>query len=1186
MSQQADASNPPHSMVIQADSSSASPRPSLRETDGGTHRRKDTEMDEGRVSRELEGSTLGSSSRDGERGARAQRRMQSSSFMLDSAFIPKSKGLRASHQQRHRPRRSEPDHREKRGASETENTGSRKKSRFPWNRQKRSFEQSPSEPVETEPGTSREDPLSSNTPRVEEHHEPEFQGETSRGSIGLDQDSIQIVNLALDLSESRKRGSVGRSGSHRISGGSWTVPPRQTSVHYAGSHMPTTVGGDRGRSQAHRSLDYSQPPDSTAQRPSTNAPWSVSNLLPDTVDDAALPHDISESTLARVEKARSHFELFGEYLRLLPSLPPLRHNASHTSSKGHSASSRTYNPLQTIRNRKLRYREKCPINVEAEGWYDVPAVHEWVNTVGQQYSQRPHGPLECLNLPRFQSGHSSNQSEPDDMDLFAVSSPDSVGRGRRSSSAKARRPRFDWIVSPAELLADAVWVEDGLNKSKLVDREGNNVFPNPTELISLDANLGASRRASLSGKRVSLDVPSRASASDYHPRISSDYKGIGRGRPRHRPESPPSAVHSSSASAKDMKFKQRYPRIRSRSSSSVSMGPGFSQRSEFSSPLSTKMVDSNDPTAEPTQDVDSPLSRPKKNSAWASYEDKQRTSLSSAASVDGRRNRMSSDAIGNSAPNSPLYPGFFPSIAANLSPPSSRSPSPTKKPFPRKTVARHERGKSKHRFMEARERDRDSLDSEHLRKRSAPNPPDVPDRPGKLEPSPLPDQVSSSYQDDQAGDEPPTGRNSGQHESKLRGIFKGRGKIAEIVGNEVSKVGDFIMKKDHQAHSRQSSLAASATSDDVDAEAASNNNRGSGPKNFLRRLPTLSDDSGRLSRREMEKEAPKTHTSPFASSNGNEEQRGLSDFESPPASMSVSRDRDTNEPPRETDNTPAAQHGKSDAYMNENFGPPLRITQEHNRKKPVIRDTSAPLVHPPVTGLAQAEATPPQSANEKRPTLSGSWTISERSIPTLSDMGIPQKREIERTRALLLSSGIKAREITRRAETVRDPPPEFLQKTVDPDSTLLRVTRLEEYDLAAQNLRGRFEKSQIQFQQSMDRFPMETASPLKSQLNDLDDLVGRSLAPRVRAVASDAEGLSIQLNTTSTLALKQLSDTLDKGVRKRRRRLRWVRRAGFVVLEWTLVGMLWWVWLIVMAFKLLRGVFRGAISGVRWVLWL
>lgn len=969
-----------------------------------------------------------------------------------------------------------------------------------------------------------------------------------------------------------------------------------------GRHLFTTrtvicqlqLEGDRSRPQPHHSIDYSQPLDSTAQRPSLNEPWSVSNLLPNTADDTSLPHDISESTLARVAKARSHFELFGECLRLLPSLPPLRHNASHASSKGNSASSRTYNPLQTIRNRKLRYREKCPINVEAEGWYDVPAVHEWVNTVGQQYSQRPHDPLECLNLPRFQPGHPPSQGEPNDVDLFAAASPpDSVKRGRRSSSAKARRPRFDWIVSPAELLADAVWVEDGLNKSKMVDREGNNLYPDPTELTSSDANFGSSRRASLSGKRVSLDVPSRASASDSHPRMSSDYKGIGRGRPRHRPESPSSVIHSSSASAKDMKFRQRRSKIRSRSSSSVSMGAELSQRSGFSSPLSTKL---NDPKAMAAQDVDSPLYRPKKNSTWASYEDRRRASLSSAASVDDPRNRMSLDAMGSTAPNSPLYPGFFPSIAANLSPPSSRSPSPTKKPFPRRIVARHERGKSKHRSMEARERGRDSLDSEYLRKRSAPGSSDAPDRSGKLEPSPLPDQVSSSYQDDQTGDEPPAGRNSGQHESKLRGIFKGRGKIAEIVGNEVSKVGDFILKKDHPAHSRQSSFAASATSDDVDAEAANNNNnnRSSGPRNFLRRLPTVSDDSGRLSRREMEKDVSKTRTSTFTSSNGHDEQRGLSDFESPRASMSVTRGRDTNEPQREAYGTTAARQDKSDAdesvgVSNETFdvGPPLRISKEQNRKKPNTRDPSAPfnLEHPPVTGLAQAEATP-QSANEKRPTLSGSWTISERSIPTLSDMGIPQKREIERTRALLLSSGIKAREITRRAETVRDPPPEFLQQTVDTDSPIPRVTRLQEYDLAAQNLRGRFQKSQVQFQQSMDRFPMETASPLKSQLNHLDDLVSRSLAPRVRAVASDAEGLSIQLNTTSTLALKQLSDTLDKGVRKRRRRLRWVRRAGFVMLEWALVGMLWWVWLIVMAFKLLRGVFRGAISGIRWVLWL
>ena len=99
-------------------------------------------------------------------------------------------------------------------------------------------------------------------------------------------------------------------------------------------------------------------------------------------------------------------------------------------------------------------------------------------------------------------------------------------------------------------------------------------------------------------------------------------------------------------------------------------------------------------------------------------------------------------------------------------------------------------------------------------------------------------------------------------------------------------------------------------------------------------------------------------------------------------------------------------------------------------------------------------------------------------------------------------------------------------------------------------------------------------------------MVNKSLNTRVRAATEEAENLSMQLNTTSTLAVKQLSDTLEHGLRKRHRRLRWLRRTGFMMLEWALVGLLWWVWLIVVAFKLSRKLLYGMASGVRWILWL
>ncbi|XHG00765.1 hypothetical protein AWENTII_004186 [Aspergillus wentii] len=1159
-------------------------------SDGRTDRRADLQMNEGRASGELEGSTLGSSSRDGAQN-HPRRAPSSSGFLLDSSFMPRSsRSFRAGH----RPRRSEPaDRKEKRGAPEPDIAAPKKKSRFPWSRHRNSqgenasvtgtagseaFQQSPSSP--------------SDVYQQRDSHEAETT-DADPAEIGLDKDSLQIVNLALNLSDSRKRNSLGRSASHRVSG-RWAASG-PSSVPYV---APAAVGSVGQRApQAHRSLD------DPGARPGLNEPTSVLNLLPNTAGNDALSYEFSDSTLARAEKARRHFELFSEYLRLLPSLPPLKQRAIDTASAAPSGQSnrahshRVYNPLQSIRNRKVRFREKRPINTEAEGWDDVRKVHEWINNVEGQYSHHTHSPFECLSLPTFQLGETPTSPRgSEDVEMFAGSPPSSLRRVSRTGSVKARRPRFDWAIPPAELLCDAAWTEDPQNKSKIVDKDGNHLYPDPGDLVSPDVNPQTGQNLA---NRDSVDTgqpASHTSFSDSQHGASKVSKNVSRGRQLYRYSSPSNAVPSSSVSTKDTDFGRHKTRKRSISSSNMSIAddrhsydkdsrsywnshmdsPQFSGKHRLPSPHASR---AKGPSPLPEEDNDDdPNQMPAQSSGPSSYRsgwakhDEKRASMSSVASYeDPSIPRMSLDAMDSTAPNSPAaHPGYFPSIAVNLSPPSSRSPSPSKRAFPRKIVHRHERNKSKHRTKESRDRVEDSpLDNEALRKHLPLGLSDTSDRVGKLEPSPIPDRVSS-YQEDQPTHEASKG--SSQQESKLRGIFKGPGKIAGKVGNEVSKMGDYIKKKDHQPHSRQSSFASSVSSD----SSLTDDNE-----------DVKGDAKGDKSRSRKDTEKPVT--------------KGpgqLPAFTSP--SRQHGRESETNSPrghEKDSQDTSATPRNKLDTYTldkhagGSGIGGALHNLRGHH-KKHQIKDPSVPfsLTNPPVTGLAQARASPVPLSRQKRPTLSGTtsrtWSISDRSITTLADSGIPDKREVERPRALLLSSGIKAREITRRAESVRSPPPEFLRSSLGPNTSIPRVTRLYEFDLAAQSLVQRFEKSHYLFHQSMNRFPTETSSPLKSQLSSLEALVEQSLTPRAQAAAADAEQLSVHLNTTSTLAVKQLSDTLDKGLRRRRRRLRWLRRTGFVMLEWALVGMLWWVWLIVMAFKLLRGVFRGAISGIRWVFWL
>lgn len=1182
-------------------------RPQYQRSNGGSYGRRAIPPSDGRASGELEGSTLGSSSRDGDRRTPNQRRSQSSGgFLLDS--LPRSNSIRISS---HRSRPSDAPN-ERRNSPDPGIVVPKKRSRFPWNRHKNSASESAAAAATPTPAVIQQ--TSTPPPDDQRSHtsstaEPSAH-DTQRTTTGLDRDSLQIVNLALNLNESRRRNASGlpltSSGRRPLSVSQPIAPP----VDLRG---PSSRGNRVSYDYSQRNYNqFSEEGPRVAQQ-SGQSP--VVEYLPATVVNDNRAYEFSDSTLARAERARRHFDLFHEYLRLLPLLPPLRNgptagDADSSSISGHkSAANRGYNPLQMIRNRRIRYREKCPIHAEAEGWLDTGKVHDWISAIEEQYNLNDYDETQSIKLPSFKSGQSHmSQGDPEDLELLAASPPSSLRRVSRTNSAKAPRLRLDWKISPAELIADVAWIEDLSNKAKIVDKDGNKIYPDPGELSLIDpeTEFAAAQKEHLSvdvGHSADDGPPSRnTSVSSSHPARAPEFKSLSRGRHRHRFQSHTQGLRSRSASSSRKRSRWDKMKMRSGSISSESSADGRRSvdqkhpslehsRRDLERLLHGSLAESSESRKSRKKssapgavhaDRDNPAQTPSNNTK-AKYA-ARKASFSSAGSMEDRSNqRMSLEGMDSSVPNSPAQPSYFPSIAVNLSPPSSRSPSPAKKGLRHKIASRHERSKSKQGDRELR--GYEDEDSRLASVTSNPMPPPSEQAEGatKLEPSPLPDIVSSSYTDDGMTESQKVDSSRGRKgqnapESKLRGILKGPGRIAEKVGNEVSKVGDLILKKDVPPDSRKSSSATTLASDSSDSE--EEEKRSDKRRGLLRRLPTLGDEPGRLTRRDSDKGTPSRSfisTLPSFTSPLRQDERSASheaiDYGSP---------RERGSAPREASKRMSLSRSKTF-----DFGPALTANRGHTKSQG-IRDPSVPfsLTRPPVTGLAQAS---PGSPSKKRPPLSGStraWSISGRSLQTLNDSGIPGKTEVERTRTLLLSSGIKAREIVRRAHTVRDPPPPWLQSSMGSTASIPRVPRIGECDLAAQNFLRRFEMTQYSFQQSMHHFTTTTSSPLHAQLKDLETLINQSLTPRVRATADDAENLCVQLNTTSTLAVKSLSDALDRGIRKRRRRLRWVRRAGFVVLEWALVGMLWWVWLIVMGFKLVRGVFRGAITGARWVLWL
>ena len=154
------------------------------------------------------------------------------------------------------------------------------------------------------------------------------------------------------------------------------------------------------------------------------------------------------------------------------------------------------------------------------------------------------------------------------------------------------------------------------------------------------------------------------------------------------------------------------------------------------------------------------------------------------------------------------------------------------------------------------------------------------------------------------------------------------------------------------------------------------------------------------------------------------------------------------------------------------------------------------------------------------------------------------KREIARVRALLLSSGIKAKEISRRAaeptdlRTDEDSRYKYVALLAKEDLKL--IPKSQEHRLAVRIISDDIQLSSQMWHTSADTSCNTTIFELLDKIETLRSRVGDSLTPMTRKAADEADEVSKALVTSQTLQVKTISDTVAKMMRRRSRKFRWL----------------------------------------------
>ena len=1020
-------------------------------------------------------------------------------------------------------------------------------------------------------------------------------------------DPAQLVQMALNLSESRKR--------HVSNSLQVPLPAGRRSISGPMSQYGTVRASSSGSKRASQlSGDMSRNP------PSSN--WSGADQEDQNGDGPAVQdldtdnvfYTFSPATLSRAEKARKYFELASEHRRLLQNLPPLKPEApapgnqrvetsrslgsvdleptrTRSLTDNKHALGRPYNPIQSLRNRRVRIREKRPFTATPDTWQDTERVKHWIDDVEAVAIRDPSYRRgdDQVHLPTY----AGDDDPPDAKNDF------DAGRHRRTATGGSiiAHPENSWTIEPTELLADAYWTEMDDNKMSVETRQGNPIFPShvrksmDTPKISVemhrDTNLDAENGANandpdVSGKpsrRRRLMMPLKSTESHKHRRLISR------------------ASSTSSDSSTDARVARN--RMANRQSLDENTGPlerhmqeliAKDEQGELSSP------DMVSPDHWGAKHLPSPASR-------ASLDKGHRESLSRpngraslevprvehrrSRSADGRtwsvdHNMSSADDL-DSEPDTPIVPAFVPSVRMDLSPPGNNRASSDQQKKGLKLPTFRSRSKERNRIGHADFANSTgnnlatlpSVESTHPRSslESA--------RPSKFLRHRTNDSMASSLQRFDTASSGGTFTSTREHSSSVGRFLKGgRDRIGGLVLGDSSR-----FRNRDKMDASDISRNVSDISDTEDEDAVNGG---------LKKRPTdqnspESDATPRDST-ERERAKPKYHLSNLPSFTSSARDKRVL-LHSP---MSISNDSITEQsnaqqtarrperfdrlaPPRI--NLPNGSNASTRETVTEDVDP------LDTRRKPYgeLGTRSQSWWQPGSMSLGAPGAILPKGPDGLPITLrQRHWSIFDQLQPKQADkIGI---RDVARVRALLMASGIKAREIQRRADYPSEPPPSHLVKAAETAGHELEsVPKREEAVVAARILSDHLSSSLSNFERTLMSFQNDTSKRLASQLDDLQQKAADHLTKLVHDTSDEADAFTVELTTRQPQQTKHVDDAVDAMFRQRRRQFRLLRRAGFKLLEWLLLGIMWWIWFLVVVFNTGRKFVVAILRFLRWL---